>query len=522
MPVEYKRDSLDMIMDIDFITESTDRIEVTSEEEFEQAKREFLKCFYVGLHRRDNALTIVTDTGKYFIVDLDTVPVEPVVKSFIFIKPKKVVFDISNYRDLICEETKGFIDIQLAFDLLANNKFPRLNDLIVHYKFPKKSYANLYLLYSNLINVAKQLNIYTEKNKLNKVYYMEMDTAILLSNISNRGVDININTYEDINKSTNEEINIYSDEFKNIYGNDFDISNKEDLLKAVKEGPRSLEPGLVSKSEDPLYKYHKAYTLKSWLDSLFIEDGKLYMDYETYEDYRIKSNIALDKSFYGNEETTVIKGEFGQLYHRVFAELSRNRDLIVAASENRFIEYFNNELYVENESIGVFTDIMLRCLAMGEREPFDIQKRALESFDTILNVGDISRFTFELEEKMGEVFEFVTSFKGTEPEYERYNKKIFTPDAHLDAFIKQIINIIFKRSLIDMEKLTRDYTLKRRKSEEDQLYICGIGEDVILVAAIGEDAIQMAMDNLNRVMFANYKSFVKNTSVFNTTSQINI
>lgn len=520
--MKYNPDELNQIMNIDYITEKKGHTIVSSDEEFELLKRDVLKCHYVGLHRKSDALSIVCDNGKYFVVDMGSIPPEKVASCFVFIKPKKIIFDINNYKPILNDDSKGFIDIRLAFNLLFNKDFKKINNLIAEFEIPANARSTIYLIYSNFIQISRNINIYTERNKLNKAYYTEMDTATLLANVSNRGVEINISAFEDIKNNLFKQYNNIIKTAREEYGNDFDFNNKEAVFKVVKEGSRTLDPSLMRKSSNPLYEKYNTFKAHKWIDSLNVYGNKIYFDYIMYDDYRIKSDIALDLSFYGNEDVQIVKGEFGSLYYKIFAELSRDKNLIEAASENRFLEYINQLLFNNtNDDLCIYTDIILKCYADGVFEHFEVQKYALEKFDTILNVGDISNFAYLFETHLSKLLDFIKNFDGTQPEYDRYNKKIFYPVSSLDGFIKQITNLIFKLSLLDVESVTRDYTEKRRRRNDDSLVLCGVGKDVILVAATGDDAKQMAVDNLNRIMYSNYKYFVRNTKVYNTTSPLN-
>ena len=515
------REQLERIMDIDYTTDKPEAIAVSNDIEFEDAKRSILKCFYTGLHIRDSFLSVVCDNGKYYVIDMDSVDRDNLVNTFSFLKPKKIVYDIENYKSILTENSKGFIDIRLAINLLYNKDYIRINQFIADFKIPPKARSNIYVLYANLIKVAKNMNIYTEKNGLNKAYYTEMDTAILMGNISKRGVDLNISVFEEIKNNTNKDIKNITNEAINKYGNEFDFEDKQKVLKAVKEGSRSLDPMIMKVSENPLYDEYNKYKWCKWIKSLNVVGDKMYLNYSLYDDYQIKSDLSTEGKFYGNETVDVIKGEFGSLYYKVFAELTRNDSLIVAASKNNFIGYVNDILFYDgHEGLSVYTDVILRCYANGVFDHFEVQKYAIENYDTVLNVGDISNFNHRLESYFGSFYTFIKEFDGLSPEYDRYSKKIFTPECSLDGYIKQIINRIFKTSLLEIEELTRDYSEKRKKKADDSLTLCGVGKDLMLLSATGEDAKQMAIDNLNRVMYKNYKYFIRNTKVYNTTSTL--
>lgn len=517
----HNKNELDMIMDIDFITEKVNPILVDTMESFSEAKAEYLKCFYVGIHIKEDALSIVCDNGKYFVVDLNCINLESVADSLVFIKPKKVVFDISKYSDIINENSRGFIDIRLAFNLLYNMDFKKVNDLIYEFQIPKEAWLNIYLLYSNLILATKNINIYTEKNKLNKAYYCEMDSAMLIQNIKNRGIDINISVYEEIKNNLSIQIEEIFINAKKEYGDGFDFASKKDVLKAIKEGSRTLADSIVTSSDDPLYVNYNTFLRNRWINNLVVDDHKAYFDYNPYSDYKVESNLRLDFNFYGNGDIKVIKGEFGSLYYKVLAELSKDLNLIEAASNNNFIDYIYACLFDgEEKELHHITDIILKCFSRGLFEPFDIQKAALEHYDTILNVGDISNIRHLFEIKLEPFYEFIKNFDGESVIYERFNKKIFSPQMTLDSFIKQVINVIYKSSLLEMDRLAKDYTIKRKRRSQDRMEVCGVGENIILVSTTGEDAEKIAIDSLNRVMFSNYKIFVKNTKVQNVTGPL--
>lgn len=522
MTLTKNNEELRNVMDIKFETIKSEPIVILNDREFEKAKQVILKCFYVGVYKIDNTLSFVCDNGKYYVINMDNISKENLKSTFSFIKPKKIVFDITNYGSILTDDSKGFIDIKLAVNLLFNKELKTINKFIVDFKIPKNARENIYLLYTNLIKIAKSINIYVEKNNLNKAYYAEMDTSILMCNVAKRGVDVNLIDFEAFTKNINEEIKEINIEFKEKYGDDFDFNDKQKILKAIKEGSRSLDSKIMNSSDNLLYDKYKKYILYKWVNSLSSCKEKIYFDYSLYDDFQIKSNLLIEGNFYSNDNVKVIKGEFGSLYYKIFAELTRNNDLIIAASENDFIEYINKVLFPDrDEEISIYTDVIIRCYASGVLDHFEVQEYAIEKYDTVLNVGDISNFNHRIKEYLGDIYTFIKDFDGLAPEYDRYNKKIFTPDSSLDGYIKQIINMIFKLSLLEIEKMTRDYTEKRKRKDNDNVKLTGVGKNFMLLSVTGEDAKQMAIDNLNRAMYTNFKYFIKNTKVYNTTSPIN-
>lgn len=514
---------LDSVVDIEYTTTKSEPTIITNDKEFNEAKQEILKCFYVGIHKKANALSVVCDNGKYYVMNMDTISKDSIVSTFNSIKPKKVGFDISHFKDIINKNSKGFIDIKLAINLLINKDFKTLNELILGLKMPSEGRSNVYLLYANFIKIIKNINIYIERNRLNKIFYTEMDTATLMCNIAKRGLDIKFKEFEKFKERVEREVDSLVEEGRKKYGHEFDYSDKKKILKAVKEGSRSLEPNIMNISNNPLYVEYKKYALSKWLKTLDIRDDKIYFDYSLYEDFQIKSSLLIKGNFYGSDKVQVIKGEFGNLYYKVFAELTKDDNLIAAASENNLIGYINTILFHDqDQSIFPYTAIILNCYTNGIFDHFKVQEYALENYDTVLNVGDISNFNYRIKEKLESFYEFIQKFNGLSPEYDRYNKKIFTPNSSLDKYIKQIVNVIFKLSLLEIEDMSRDYSEKKSRGKDDNIVLSGVGKDFILLSVSGDDARQIAIDNLNRVMYKHFKYFIKNTKVHNITSPLGV
>ena len=70
-------------------------IKVNTSIEFEAVKLNVLKSHYIGLYKRKNIISIATDNGYYYVIDLDNIDIKQMITLLAFRKPKKIIFNIS-------------------------------------------------------------------------------------------------------------------------------------------------------------------------------------------------------------------------------------------------------------------------------------------------------------------------------------------------------------------------------------------------------------------------------------------
>lgn len=514
------KEAIDKLMNIDFDYEKVDPIEISNDQELINIKSVILKCYYIGIYQVSNKLALILDSKKYYVVDTNLVSIDLIKELFLFTKPKKIVFGLYNYIYLLSDKSKSFIDIKLAFKILFNLEFDNINSFLSHFKFLKDEQMGAYLIFINFIKIVRSLSIYTEVNKINKYYYKELDTALLLNIISKRGVDFDKKTFSEYKNGVSND---YLDMMKNLkanHGVDVDFTNNLNLLLSIKEGIPSLNMNIIKSSKNKLLIDYALYNRYHWLNNLKTIDNKFYFNYNPYEDYSIITDFDADYPIYGTNDISIIKGEFGDIYYKTFSELTKNSSFISAASSDSLLDFINKSLFDKENELSLYTDIILKSYLMGYFEPIEIQEIALNKFDTILNAGDISKFNHEFKEMFPDVYSFIYHFDGLEPIYERYSKKILHPKSSLDEFIKQIINLMVKDTLIEVERLTNEYN-KKTNDMGKKAFVSAVTSNSIIVTSVGVEAKDVTIDILNRTMLNSYRYFIKKTSVSNYTSCIN-
>lgn len=516
-PIVEKSDFINNVLELNSSYTSADPIRIGTIEEFNAIKHLVLKCNYVGVYKKDHVMSIVGDNSSYFIINTNGVPIDEISRLFIFRKPKKVIFDYNYFNFMISDGCGGLIDLKLAFKFLFNLDFDSIKPLIKQFEVIENGKFNIHFVYSYLINIAKSINIYVEKNKLNKVFFLEMDIAPLSYMVSKRGIPIDESVFNIYKENLTIEYNNLMNKKNELYGKNYDFENKKIVLKDIKGNVKTLNENLLYNYTEELLKDYLIYKNYKNLSLYTISNSALILNYDTYLDYQIKPSFKPDMSIIGDNNTALVEGKFVDLYLRIFVELSKCPDLIDATSNNVLIPYINKLLYGDNESLNIYTEIIIKAYTNNLYEPFDIQNYVIEKFDTLINVGDISAINTAFEENLPELMIFLKEFDGTDVIYERYNKVIFNPMTNLDGFIKQIMNIIYKKTVLDIDSEVTRYNTKFNKS----VYIAGLFEDSILIAASSEDEIKATVSILNISMPIFYKKFIKKTNFYNTTTLIN-
>lgn len=506
---------------VSFKYEENKPISINSSEEFEKIKIDILRCFYISIYAKNNSFCIVGDNGSYYVIDTNQVPKDEISQLLIFRKPKKICFDIKEYKEFIRKESSSFWDLKLLFNLLWNFQANDIEDIFEFIDTPLKSKKSIYLYCSNMINIAKELSVYIEKNKLNKSIILESDILLLSIWCEKEGIPVCLDRYADFKENLERRYNSLYSKLHEKYGKDFDFKDKKSIFNHLSKINKlsSIEPNILEKEDINLSNDIKIYNNYNEMISHEIKNDNFIIKYDTYKEHQISWNIAPNSYYLGNVENIIVEGIYHDLYLRTLAELSRNKRLIAATSTNKFLEFINCEI-LENDKLGVFTEMFIKAYANGIFDSNNIQEYIYSEYDTIINKNDINIINNIFKNKALDLMNFFENFDGSDVSYERYNTKIFQPNTSLDNYIKQIINLILKTSISYIDSSINEYNNKYRRHDDKNIRIVGFYDNKIILAS-GEKSLSVAIDILNRYMALAYKKYIKNTRYYNTTGTVN-
>lgn len=515
-PVNTLPEDIDKVFKIlDFThiqAEKKTTIVVKTLEQFELERINILKCQYISMAKQDDKFYIICDNRKLYILNLDNIPLSEISILLTFNKPKKIVADIYWHKDIISKDTKGYIDLDFAMKLLFRVKLTDIiKALFANTNASKEDY--LYELCVNYIDMAKKINIYLEKNKYNKQFYLENEILIKTIELNKQTIPIDKALFDSYKKKIENEYN----EFKSKDDKKLDFKDKKGVLANLEVNYQSLDLDFLKSNNKELYDYYSAYLMYNEIQGHKVINNGLLLKISNMLDYKVKVDV-LQNNIYIDKRYSLVGGRFNGLYYRVFCELTGDVSLIKAISDNMFLEHINDILYedIENNYLHNYTDMILRTYASGIFEPFEMSQHILNNFDTIINVGDISSINYTFEERFSKLISFLKDFNSDDVGYDRYKRIVFNKEVNFDKYIKQIMNAIVKKTLSNMDLSINDYLSKYRKSDDDVFRIAYYSSDEILLLA-SEGISKYAFETLNNETVNAYKFYIKRAKFFNQT-----
>ena len=162
-----------------------------------------------------------------------------------------------------------------------------------------------------------------------------------------RGFPINENKYEKFLSNLEEKYN-------NIAKNRLDFKNKNKLLENLNKKNKylSLYSEILKKEDKELYDKLLVYNLfNKHKDTNYKKGNLFHVEYDTYNIYtlNIKENFAPNIYYYDDRKKDIIEGSYKELYFKILAELSRDKELILEASRGDLLEYIGKKIGIVRE-----------------------------------------------------------------------------------------------------------------------------------------------------------------------------
>lgn len=502
---------------IDFNAEEVTPVDISDLESFTSIKVNVLKSHYVSLFRRSDILHLITDNKLYYRINTANVNADEIAKLLLFRKPKKIVFDIDEFKDLITEYTIGFWDLKLIFRILWGIDVTNAKDIYKLLNISINARKSTFLYCYNFINIARELNIYVEKMKMNKGLLLELDILKEAKLCENRGMLIDKSKYEEYKETIINKYKILEENKEAKYGKDVNFSDINSLLVYLNNNNQipSLERSILESKNNQLFCDLKIYNDYKNIANHMVVNNKFVINYNTYSDYEIKVNIVPEYCYLDNDNQIMIEGGYSELYYRVLCELIKDKNLIKGISRYSFIRYMN-EYVLENKNLGIYTEIFIKAFAKEYFEPTEIQLFSQAEYNTVISEDDINYILNLFKEKTPRLINFFSTFDGEDVIYERYNKKIFNPSVNVDLYVKQIKNLIFKTAISYVKAAILEYNAKYKNDDEIKLSIVAFFDDKILLSTT-QRSLSVGIDILNRYMAVAYKEFIINTKYYNNT-----
>lgn len=498
-----------------YISYEANPIYINNKEELKTHMYNILNKYYVGIYQTDNVLHIVTENENYYAIDLNEINKEDLKDLFIHEKPNIVCFNINRIRDYISDKTKNILDLKVMFKVILKKNFKSEKEMYSYFKVNNlKGIQDM--CYNNIL-LAKSINIYVEKNKINSYVYLELFAQKIMTYVFKTGFPVDEEKYKEFTNNLEKKFNQLKE--KNINYND-----KTALLRYLSDKDKyvSLNPTIL-KSECPelledintfkQYYGHKKHTLK---------EGRLYIYYDGYDvhTYSIKESLIPDSSYYVEKDIDIVEGSYNNLYYKILAELTRDKTIIEKASDDILIDYIFEKLELKNAKnkdkfyslIAMFIDAYSNNLFYTTY----LKEYFLKVCHTSVDDNDIKGINNLFYKKVPELMKFFKSFDGKGEEYKRYNTKIFYPNTNLYHFIKQIENLIIKTGIEYIYNAIEDFN---NKYKYRAINFVGFYDKKIVLSS-EKKYTDIAQDILNRYMAKAYKRYIKNTKYHNTTSLV--
>lgn len=501
------------IFNIDYELKEGLPIYIETQDELLKNMFNILNGYYVSIYRDEERIYIINENGKIYSINLDNIDKEDIKRIFIYKKPRKICFDLTNFVDFLECDSDEIIDVKLMFKLMYNVSLQSEKQVFEFINAPEDILDSTYLMYFNMIKVVKELNINIERRRLN--YYSNLELYVLkLATCCNKyGFPVDDKKYEEFMKKLRYEYNSITNESKIKY------DNKQWLLNYLSEKGKylSLNEILLKNEDYELYKNLLTFNAFKEYGKANYADSKLFIEYDTYDlnSFNIKSQIKPNSYYYLDQNYLIVQGKYEDLYYKIFAELSRDKTLIEEASYGNLIVFIKNLIFgnSKDKKLEVIIQMCLDSYTNNYFETKEMQKFLLNEFDTVFDVNDINHINKNFNDKLSTMIDFIKNFDGNSDEYARYRGKIFYPSTNLHCYIKQIENLIFKTAVFYVSKSIEDFNDKYNK---EGLKIAGLYDDSIVILA-KEENYSIAVDILNRYMAYAYKKYIKKTKYFNKT-----
>lgn len=502
------------LIDYSFVPFNKSAIYINSDTEFKNNIYNIVNNFYLSIYVTGNVLHLATENGDYYVVYTDKVAQKNVefILNNRFVK--KVFFDKKNINDILLLDNMGSIDLKFISKILFLKDFNSEEEMFLYFGVPVQKIKPISVKIYNFIEIAKKINIYVEKNKLNRYLYLENDVKNILDESRDRGFPINVEKYE-------EYIQQLEDDYKNTKSNNLDFNNKNILLENLNKRNKymSLHPEILIIEDEELYNnlaIVNRFNMYKKNEKVNIGDSVLYIEYDTYNihTFCIKESFV-PNYFYYDKNISIVEGSYSDIYFKILAELSRNNDLILEASKGTLLDYISKAIGMKakDNSPSIMISMFLNAYANNRYDERGITNHLYHYWDTYISSNDVKNMNKLFYAKMPELMSFFKTFDGNDTDYARYNTKIFHPHLNLHQFILQIENLIYKTSIKYIYKAITDYN---EKYEKNAILFGGVFEKKIILLANREHS-DVAIDILNRYMAVAYRRYIKKTKYFNAT-----
>lgn len=502
-------------IDYSFVPFDKPPIYINNDTEFKSNIYNIVNNFYLSICITSNVLHLVTGKGDYYVIYIDKVAKSNV--EFIFNNKfiKKVLFGKKNINNRFFLDSMGnFLDLKFISKILFLKEFNSEVEMFSYFGVPEQKIKSISAKIYNFIEIAKKINIYIEKNKLNRYLYLEEDVKNILVESSSRGFPVNVEKYEEYTQKLKED-------YKNIENNNLNFNNKKRLLENLNKRNKymSLYPKILITEDEELYNnliIANRFNMYKKNEKASIKGSALCIEYDTYNIHTlsIRESFVPD-CFYYDKNISILEGSYNDIYFKILAELSRDNSLILEASKGTMLDYISETIGMKTKdnSSSIMIGMFLNAYANRRYDEKSITNHLYHYWDTYISSNDVKNMNKLFYDKMPKLMTFFKTFDGNDTDYARYNTKIFHPHVNLHQFILQIENLIYKTSINYIYKSITDYNEKYKKNA---ILIGGVFKNKIVLLADKEHS-DIAIDILNRYMAIAYRKYVKKTKYFNAT-----
>lgn len=487
-------------------------IYINNEKDFKSNIHDIITNFYIGIYLTSNALHIATEKGNFYTIYLSKLNLESIKSLFNYSKPKIVCFNLDNFIDFIDYNTSDILDLQVAFKVILRRHFNSERDMFDY--FNVKGIKDICDICFNFIELAKKINIYIEKKKLNSYLYLELHIKKLLTLCTKNGFPIDVSKYDKF-------MTMLKVSYDNIDKEKIDYNDKDSVLNyLIDKGKFSSLNYFILKNQDKEI-YKNLLTFHSYNDHNNSKrlDDKIYISYDTFnvDTLSIKENFTPNSYYFIHNNDVIIEGNYKNLYYRILAELTRDKTLIEKASEDKLLEYILEKLGIarskEKKFFTILVGMFIEAYANGCYDDNSISSYFYKNFNTIISNKDIKNINDKFNENMRELVDFFKNFDGNSDMYLRFSTKIFHPYTNSHLYIRQIENLIYKTMINYVNNAIIDFN---NRYNNTSISIVGFINKKLLLLA-NSKYIDIAIDILNRYMVYSYKRYIKNTKYYNIT-----
>lgn len=505
------------IIDYSFVYLDSPGTYISSDIELKNNIYKIANNFYLGICVTGNVLHLVTETGEYYIIYTDKVSFSDIKFIFNNESIKKVYFDSKDINSNVFANSIGTVDLKFISKVLFLKDFNSEKEMFSYFGIPEQKVKTISVKAYNFIEIAKKINIYVEKNKVNRYLYLEEDVKRILDESSRSGFPIDEGKYD-------EYVGKLYEDYGSIKNYNLDFSNKTKILEYLNKENKylSLYPEILKSEDNELYKklaIFNSFNLYKKNNHMQRKDKFIYIKYDTYNvnTLGIKESFAPDCFYYVNEGFNIVEGIYKDIYYKILAELSRDENLILEASQGTFLDYIGEKVEIlkkaEDKNSKIIISMFLNAYANRIYDEMGITNYLYHRWNTYVSNDDVKNMNKLFYEKMPSLMNFFKLFDGNKDEYSRYNSKIFHPGLNLHQCILQIENLVYKTSISYIHKAIEDYNEKYKK---DAILIGGVFNKKIVLLAMNEHS-DIAVDILNRYMAEAYRRYIKRTKYLNAT-----